>query len=485
MSSLRTRRVEVALVAAFALIVGTVILRHEMWRDELQAWLIAQASDTPRELLHNTRYEGHPILWYALLWPFAHLSHSPRLEQTIEWLLAVGAVTIVVLRAPFSRMQKALYVLGYFVVFEYGVMARSYTLGMLLVFGAVAVAATPRSDGTRRWSAVGVLLAACAFTSAFGTLLAGAVLAGLLVDEWVRGRSRRPIVLGALGGVVVAIAAYAQARPAPGTSSLAEWHTDVNVHRAAGALAAVSRALLPVPKVQHAFWNTSVTDGSTTIAALLSVVAILAVAWALRRTAGALMTWVVGNVAVVGFSYLKLDEFSTMRYVGHLFVLLVAVLWLRTSMHARPDVDDARELRFVAIGFTALLAVQAAVGLYAVARDVDGRFSDAKAAAAYLDNHYAADTRIIVDPDFAGSALSAYLDRPLRYVQGNRTGTFVLWDAKRLHDDGVAVEPVPPLVFVTNSARSAIGANPTFRLVVSFTDGIVDDEHYWIYALRG
>src|SRR5581483_782628 len=99
----RDRRLELALVVGFALVVGAAMFRHEMWRDELQAWLIAKASSTPSDLLHNTRFEGHPILWYAVLWPFAHMSHAPRLEQAIEWTLAIAATALVVLRAPLTR----------------------------------------------------------------------------------------------------------------------------------------------------------------------------------------------------------------------------------------------------------------------------------------------------------------------------------------------------------------------------------------------
>ncbi len=483
MSSTRNRRVEVALVVAFAVVVGMVISRHEMWRDELQAWLIAKASSTPHDLLHNTRYEGHPFLWYALLWPFAHIAHTTRLEQLIQWLLAVSGAAIVVFRAPFSRPQKALYVAGYFVAFEYGVLSRSYTLGVVLVLATAAVAAARQPDGARRWPALAVLLIATAFTSAFGTLLAGALLAGLLVDDWVRGRPRRGLVLGAVGGALVAAVAYAQARPAPGTSNLAEWHTGLDTHRAAGALAAVSRALLPIPKLQHAFWNTSVTDGHTTVAAGLSVVAFVAVLWVLRRAPGAAVAWCSGVAAIVVFSYLKLDEFSTMRYVGHVFVLLIAVLWLRASMttaEAARTPDRGGEQRLLAIGFTALLGLQAAVGVYALARDFHGRFSDAKVTAAYLDAHYEPSTTIVVDPDFAGSALAAYLDRPLFFEQGHRRGTFVLWDSGRLQPTGPLPRVVSePTVLVTNKARTA--AN--LRFVASFTDGIVVDEHYWIYEI--
>jgi hypothetical protein len=468
----RDRRVELALVAGFALVVGFVMLRHEMWRDELQAWLIAKASSSPGDLLHNTRFEGHPVLWYALLWPFAHLSHAPRLEQVIEWVLAVGATALVVLRAPLTMVQKALYVVGYFAVFEYGVLARSYTLGILLLYGAVA-AARSGLDPNRRWWLVGPLLAAAAFTSAFGAIVAVALFAGLLVDETMHGRDRRAVALGGLGGLVVLALAYVQARPAAGTSRLATWHTSVDAERAAGSVAVVSRALLPIPKLQHAFWNTNVTDGHTAIAALLGVALAVAVAWAVRRSPAALTTWCVGVVGLVTFTYLKVDELSTARYLGHVFVLLVVAIWLQGPVR-RASVD-----RWAVTGLTALLAVQAAVGVYALARDGGDRFSDAKAVAAFIDANGLHDARIVVDPDFVGAPLAAYLDRPLHYLTGERDGTYTKWDEQRRH-----VEPLDAAVHrgdVVVLNRPMHDAR--LRELAHFGDGIVPDEHYWIYEV--
>jgi hypothetical protein len=47
----------------FFLLSLNTILHHEMWRDELQAWLIARDSDSIAQLFfQNLRYEGHPGL---------------------------------------------------------------------------------------------------------------------------------------------------------------------------------------------------------------------------------------------------------------------------------------------------------------------------------------------------------------------------------------------------------------------------------------
>jgi predicted secreted protein len=38
------------------------LLRHEMWRDELQAWMVADRAHSVPQLFANLRYEGNPVL---------------------------------------------------------------------------------------------------------------------------------------------------------------------------------------------------------------------------------------------------------------------------------------------------------------------------------------------------------------------------------------------------------------------------------------
>ena len=43
------------------------ILNHEMWRDELQAWMVAIDAHSIAQLFQNVKYEGHPALWHLFL----------------------------------------------------------------------------------------------------------------------------------------------------------------------------------------------------------------------------------------------------------------------------------------------------------------------------------------------------------------------------------------------------------------------------------
>ena len=64
--------------AIFLLLGGFIAWHHEMWRDEIQAWLIARDSASPIEVLyHLNRYDGHPGLWHLCLYILKFITWSP------------------------------------------------------------------------------------------------------------------------------------------------------------------------------------------------------------------------------------------------------------------------------------------------------------------------------------------------------------------------------------------------------------------------
>lgn len=106
---------------------------HEMWRDEIQAWLIARDSGSVFELFAHLKYEGHPGLWHLCLMPLTRITHSPVIMQVFHLLIAGIVVYLFVRYAPFNLLQKFLFCFGYFVLYEYAILARNYALGLLLI----------------------------------------------------------------------------------------------------------------------------------------------------------------------------------------------------------------------------------------------------------------------------------------------------------------------------------------------------------------
>ena len=92
-------------IVVILLLVG--IFRHEMWRDELQAWCLARDSANLLEVHQHLLYEGHPISWYLPLFLFTRFTHDPLLMQLLNVTFASAACYLVLAHAPFSKLQKS------------------------------------------------------------------------------------------------------------------------------------------------------------------------------------------------------------------------------------------------------------------------------------------------------------------------------------------------------------------------------------------
>ena len=110
------------------------ILNHEMWRDEFQAWLVARDADSLYGLYQNMMYEGNPMLWHILLFTINIFTENFFFMQLLHILISTAFIYIFLRYSTFPQAAKALFVFGYFIIFEYTLISRGYGLGILLAF---------------------------------------------------------------------------------------------------------------------------------------------------------------------------------------------------------------------------------------------------------------------------------------------------------------------------------------------------------------
>src|SRR5688572_5900249 len=128
-----------AVTLLYVALAGAKVLRHVMWRDEWRAWMIARNSASIAELVENLRYDGHPGLWYTILYALSRIERDPLAMKLAHVAIAGAAVWIVARHSPFTRLQRLLFAFGYFAFFEYATISRAYGLGLLLSVAACAV----------------------------------------------------------------------------------------------------------------------------------------------------------------------------------------------------------------------------------------------------------------------------------------------------------------------------------------------------------
>ena len=323
-------------LGALALLGAVAIAAHAMWFDELQAWNIARASHSVGDLFSNLRYEGHPALWYLVLYALTRVTGDPRAMQVAEWSILCATYAVIMFRAPFSMPLRLVVAAGYFVTFEYGVMSRSYGLGMLLLVLVLMWLGRPEPA----WGKAGVGLALLAWTSLAGGVFAVAVVMTVALGLWGTRRNsapdpaRRTRRLFAGGVTVSALAAAATCVPPPDFVSFSLGipstpFSSLSATRVAAAVAGPWRGLFPVP-VGVGRWNTNLIDqvpGAVWVQAVLGIALVVVVSVALRDRAFAFRLWLLGTLGYLVFSLaVVLPDRS--HYAGESFLLFLACVWL-------------------------------------------------------------------------------------------------------------------------------------------------------------
>ena len=189
-------RPQLLLLAAFAAYVWVqlwCIRWYDPWRDVSQAWCIVRDLSIP-QIFAQLRYEGHPFLWYALLWPLAKLGLPFESILVLSAALMVAAAAVLVRFAPLPWYAKAACLFSVPFIYYLPVVARSYALAGLLLILCAALYGT-RHTRPVRYAAVLFLLCQV------HVMLCGFV--GFLMAQWALEALVRSLQVKKLRGVDV------------------------------------------------------------------------------------------------------------------------------------------------------------------------------------------------------------------------------------------------------------------------------------------
>jgi hypothetical protein len=209
-------RYDGVVLALWGCVLAFAIHHHIAWGDEAQAWLIARDNSLRDILLRRLHYEGHPALWYLILW-IATRIHLPY--RALGWLggaLATPSVYLLLKHAPFPRIVRWLIPFTFFFQYQYAVIARSYVLYAGTIFALCIFYASPRP----RPLLVALFAGLLANISAHGAIFASILFVIYLMDRFGNTglelpRGRRQLWVSACLFSVLALFAVAVALPAP------------------------------------------------------------------------------------------------------------------------------------------------------------------------------------------------------------------------------------------------------------------------------
>ncbi len=106
---------------------------HELWRDEAQAWCIVRDCSFI-DALKMARIEGHPFLWYLILFVPAKIGIPVQIMQIISILFVLFSVCLVLFKSPFNKFEKIIISFSAGLIYYLPIVARNYSLIPLFLF---------------------------------------------------------------------------------------------------------------------------------------------------------------------------------------------------------------------------------------------------------------------------------------------------------------------------------------------------------------
>lgn len=494
---------DVACNALFLILLAANVartLRHAMWRDELQIFQLGTASGSLAELFGNLRYEAHGALWDVMVFWVTRATTDPSWMQVLQAVLATAVWIVVIRWSPFSRLEKLLLLLGYFLFFEYFVMSRSYTLAALLGFGFVAL----RQHAPQRVIAAWLLLGLLANLVAQATIWSMALAIVFAIEPHRRERSFH---IGAVLYLVCLAFAIWTMIPA---DDYGPWGSDIHFswERLYHAVAIPVGAFVPVDpdrigdgfryltgatEAAPKFWNPNpilyvVSSAQANLDHPLRLALVFAaplvLCWLIVHRPRPMLQFALVYVGLVLFATLW-DFVGTAHHHGILFLAFIAGAWQARARYGS-DRWSRGALRLI-------LLIGACGGVLTLASETHP-FSQSRHAGRWLAANNPGDAFLIGSRDAQVSSVAGYLGRPVYYLECECLGTFIKWNHERqspLSAEQFRSRLARALdlaggrsaILIRNRPLSPDELPPELVTVVplnSFT-GAETDENYWIY----
>lgn len=503
----KTPSFALALTFTYFLVGLFAAFHHEMWRDEIQAWLLARDSTGVFDLLRHMKYEGHPALWHLLLIPITRLTASPTGMQILHLLIATSTVFLVTRNSPLTPLQKVCFAFGYYSLYEYGVVCRNYAVSLLLV----TILCTLLRQRYQKPIPVALILFLMSHTSVHALVLVISVGLGLGLDYLLTRQdlaedSTVSILRINLGFAIITVGiltAVLQLNPPADTGFAVGWYTQLDLKRIENFIRLIPRAFFPIPNRDLHFWGSEFLMQSKNFAwfktwklQIACLILVLVIVATLDRPS-ALLIYLSSTFGLLAFFYIKYQ--GAIRHHGFIFIAFLLTIWGGKHFRSYFQLPDrfhiATRICFNLL-LTGILFIHLVGGLRAVANEIKYPFSYGKLTAEFIRAKKLDILPMIGDIDYAASTVVGYLGKKeVYYVRGNRKGSFVRWDSQRAHGVNdtqvmrkaaeVSGQTQTHVLLILNHRLSVdlLATHPVEQLV-EFTGSTIGDEGFYLYLYQ-
>lgn len=507
------------------------IIHHEMWRDEFQAWLLARDSSSIPDLIENSRHEGHPILWHLCLYLISSFTHNPLFMQIFHLLIATGVIILFVKFSPFNDSQKALFTFGYFPFYEYAVISRNYSMGVLFIF--LFCILFPKRNKYLPWLAI--ILAFLANTNAYGLTISFTLILLFFFDFFVNKELFRSYLVkrwNSLLSLLIVISGWSISflqiarpfKPERVTQRIELLTTNEGnlvsktflseMARAGHTVSSLWKAYVPIPDLFQSnvldFWGSNIIAndfffvdiGRITIplghliAGLSSIGLFVFSIRILIRKPLALIAYIFGTFSILLFNYFI--HYGTLRHHGSLFILLITCLWIsrytdRQKVSNQSNKQTRKlDRRYANRFLTIILYIHVIAGIFAYSMDLAYPFSMSRDASRFIESRKLDDLTIVGTEYREVATLSGYLDKKIYYPERESFGSFWTTRERNIGSedelfeivDELLIQSKTDILLVLTQKLQSNSQDINICPLQEFKGGIVTEEQFYLYLVQ-
>ncbi len=494
------------LIFSFTILYFTIsligVLHHELWLDESHHFLLARDSNSITNLIENTRYEGHPILWNILLYIITKFTLDPFWMQFLHIIISTTVVYIFLTKTPFNWLFKILFIFGYFMLFEYNIISRNYNLGILFIFLACSVFQKRKNQF--------ILLSfylALALNTHFQFSIIAFAFFGIIFYEQIKDKTylKKQNLFGYLIFFIGVISIMVQIK-----TTHSDWLLDPIEKMSFGeriiiGLSSLFKGLIPIPDFRSIhFWNSNlIINSNRSLAIMLSFLLYLIPLIIFSKNRKTLYFFYVGLIGAQIFFFIT--QRSAIRFHGITYLLFIIALWIENYY----DIDNFKLKDYLSsIKLTlykkkiiySILFIHLFSGIYAYTMDIIHPFTSAKQAVQFVKNNYKENSKIIT-VSCEGTSLSAYSNKRIYSLIENNYQSYCQWNSDNFlnisekniiqlltlylntNDSAIYISIYP----ITKNFKKSIWENINEKVKIRFAEkydkNIVPNSYYYIYEV--
>ncbi len=199
-------------------------------------------------------------------------------------------------------------------------------------------------------------------------------------------------------------------------------------------------------------------------------------------------------------AFFIVTQLAATRYFGMVYVYFLAAGWMKSNESGNafspkflPGNPSMR--LFLRTTLYLVLIAQIVIGIFALEQDFTRPFSQSKNTIGYIQDQHLASQQIAVDGYNAGPVLSAYLGRPVYYLDIGQPGSWIYWKKSYWSTPRRTIEQemtgsaylqgLDKFILISNrrlDTRNMRSGNKSFQLAPldSFVNSILIGENYYV-----